>query len=328
MKKVLSLTTACAVFFASLVSPQIAQAQEDSSQATISQGEKVYINETAIACTVGYVDKNTHKAYIADHCLPAHQKSVIYNSNREKIGEAYGRFSDRKMGIAKSRNDVAYINLYDNVQVGENSRSGDARVSTKDISIGEELCMFSRKYGSVHCGHVKSVDGTLVVGDEHVNGIGGDSGGPAWIPGKGFVGVYTLIIGGKHFFTSIDDKNCAEGDGSINEDGTVDDSKMCPAGQYAEHSPYVLGKTPLKNPDNENKVPEPDISDQDNDTEMTPTPATHKPSTPTPPKTGGFSGSSSGSEWLLGFAAIAGVAVILTPFIMSILSGKTPHLNA
>lgn len=319
MKKVLSLTTACAVFFASLASPQIAHAQQDSSQTTISQGEKVYINETAIACTVGYVDKNTHKAYIADHCLPAHQKSVIYNSNREKIGEAYGRFSDRKMGIPKSRNDVAYINLYDDVETGENSYSGDNRVSTADITPGEKLCMFSRKFNSVHCGKVKSADGTLVVGDEHVNGIGGDSGGPAWIPGKGFVGVYTLIIGGNHFYTSIDDKNCAEGDDSINEDGTVDESKMCPAGQYAEHSPYVLEKTPLKNPDNSN---------QDNDTEMTPTPATHKPSAPTPPKKGGFSGSSSGSEWLLGFAAIAGVAVILTPFIMSILSGKTPHLNA
>lgn len=327
MKKVLSLTTACAVFFASLVSPQIAQAQEDSSQVTISQGDKVSI-EHKINCTVGYVDKNTHKAYIANHCLVNHQKNIVYNGDNQKIGEAYGSSVNEQTGIPKSRNDVAYINLYDNVQAGENSRSGDARVSTKDISIGEELCMFSRKYGSVHCGHVKSVDGTLVVGDKNVNGIPGDSGGPAWIPGKGFVGVYTLIIGSKHFFTSIDDKNCAEGDSSINEDGTVDESKICPAGQYAEHSPYVVEKISLKNPDNENKVPEPDNSNQDDNTEMTPTPATHKPSTPTPPKTGGFSGSSSRSEWLLGFAAIAGVAVILTPFIMSILSGKTPHLNA
>lgn len=319
MKKVLSLTTACALFFASLVSPHVAYAQQKTPRASISQGEMVYINGSNIICTAGYIDKKNHKAYLADHCLPAHQKSVIYNSNREKIGEAYGRFSDRKMGIPKSRNDVAYINLYDDVEAGENTYSGDDRVSTTDITPGEKLCMFSMKFDSVHCGKVKSVDGTLVVGDDHVNGIGGDSGGPAWIPGKGFVGVYTLIIGGKHFYTSIDNKNCAEGDDSINEDGTVDASKMCPDGQYAEHSPYVLEKTPLENPDNSN---------QDNDTETTPTPATHKPSTPTPPKKGGFSGSSSRSEWLLGFAAIAGVAVILTPFIMSILSGKTPHLNA
>lgn len=318
MKKVLSLTTACAMFFASLVSPHVAYAQENPSHASISQGDEVYIKQNNSKCTIGYVDKKNHKAYFADHCVKAHLNNEIYDKNGQRIGEAYGRFSDRKMGIPKSRNDVAYINLYDDVETGENSYSGDNRVSTADITPGEKLCMFSRKFNSVHCGKVKSVDGTLVVGDEHVNGIGGDSGGPAWIPDKGFVGVYTLIIGGNHFYTSIDDKNCAEGDDSINEDGTVDESKMCPDGQYAEHSPYVLEKTPLKNPDNSN---------QDNDTEMTPTPATHKPSAPTPPKTGGFSGSSSGSEWLLGFAAIAGVAVILTPFIMSIVSGKTPHLN-
>lgn len=306
MKKVLSLTAACALFFVSLASPHVAYAQQNPSRVSISQGEKIYINDTNIACTIGYVDKLKHKAYTADHCLPAHQKSVIYNSNREKIGEAYGRFSDRAMGIAKSRNDVAYINLYDNVRAGGNFYSGSNRVSTTHITPGENLCMFSRKLNSTNCGKVKSVDGTLVVGDEHVNGIGGDSGGPAWIPGKGFVGIYTLIIGGKHFYTSIDDKNCAEGDNSINDNGEVDFSKMCPAGQYAEHSPYVLSRTPLRNPDHQGDGLIPALSSSSSFSHLL----------------------SSNLGQKVDYSSVSTMINIMKTIITSILSGKIPYLEA
>lgn len=248
MKKSLSYAAVAIMSFMAFLAPQ-AQAQSSIHKPTVvSQGDKVTINNK-VSCTVGYVDKLSHKAYLADHCLPPHQKSIITNKNGEKIGEAFGHSGDQPMGIAKSRNDVSYISLYSDVVVGENSYSGDKRASASKIKPGERMCMYSRGYNSVHCGRVKAVDGTLVVGDEHVNGIPGDSGGPAWVIGKGFVGVYTLIIDGGHQFTSIDDRNCAEGDPNVVKDGTVDYSKMCRVFKYSPRSPHVVGRDYIRNPD-------------------------------------------------------------------------------
>ena len=59
--------------------------------------------------------------------------------------------------------------------------------------------MYSRRQGSINCGHVSKTIGSIIVGDSHTEGERGDSGGPVWIPGKGFIGVYTASLGGKFY---------------------------------------------------------------------------------------------------------------------------------
>lgn len=330
-KKTLSFITALVMIFTVLVAPQ---ASADTNSPVVSQGDKVVIDNAQ--CTIGYVDKEKHKAYIASHCSAPNKENVAFNDKKEEIGVITSPFVSENMGIGKAREDVAYINLYNNVKVGENSFSGDNRVSPRDVHIGEELCIYSRRINKeVHCGKVKYVDGTLVVGDKDVKGIGGDSGGSAWIPGKGFVGVYTLIIGNDvnghdHYFTTIDDADCTNNNYELNKNSDIDYSTMCPAGQYADHSPYIVEKVDLPSPHNVNKdesvattTPEPEVT------------TTPKPNESSPgnkkvnvKKISSFGNSSTnGLGWLAGFAAITGVMVILSPIILSILNGKTPNFK-
>lgn len=114
MKKILSFITALAMTFTVLIAPQ---ASAYTNSPAVSQGDKIVINNAQ--CTIGYVDKEKHKAYTASHCSAPNKENIVFNDKKEEIGVITSPFVSENMGIGKAREDVAYINLYNNVKVGE-----------------------------------------------------------------------------------------------------------------------------------------------------------------------------------------------------------------
>lgn len=90
--------------------------------------------------------------------------------------------------------------LNDNVIAGKNIYSGEKKANIKDIEIDDPLCSYGAKSGTMHCGKVIDKTSRLVVGNKEAGGISGDSGGPAWVPGKGFVGVYSAKTEETYFY--------------------------------------------------------------------------------------------------------------------------------
>lgn len=182
---------------------------EKPSSARILQGDPIIINpnensqeDKVNICTVGYIDKHNRVLYTAGHCFngikdPSHTK--VYNKEMQPIGyldENNGknlRKHDPNGTAAILGNDWGKIHLYKNV-FAENPISGDKMLNAnKDAKIGEDLCYFSRKNGKVSCSHIMKIkDNVIVSGTKENNTMNGDSGGPAWIPYRGFVGVISI----------------------------------------------------------------------------------------------------------------------------------------
>lgn len=163
----------------------------------VNQGDRISVEGSN--CTIGYIDKANRKAYSAAHCFVSdkektqdvHNKTV-YNSFGRHIGTASGTYH------GSQNNDFIIIDLLNNIPAGENSFSGDAIVKIEDVKPGDTICSFSRKYKKTMCGEIENINGRDIFATRESGGTHGDSGGPAWIPGKGFVGVFTSIIGLVH----------------------------------------------------------------------------------------------------------------------------------
>lgn len=176
----------------------------------LSQGDQVFIDKRK-TCTVGYIDKERGVAYIAEHCSVSGEMAQVHNGQGYFVGTITSRYEDSKYYGAlhpqKMSEDFNVIKVdTSHVFLGDNKYSGDQKVSISDVAQGDEMCVYSRRQGEINCGHVSATIGNLIVGDSHVQGEKGDSGGPVWIPGKGLIGVYTASLGGSFygFSTSFD----------------------------------------------------------------------------------------------------------------------------
>ena len=166
----------------------------------LSQGDKVFIDERK-TCTVGYIDKEQGLAYLAEHCAVSGETAQVHDGEGYFIGAITSRYDDHNSyGVLhpqKMSEDFNAIKVdTSHVFLGDNKYSGDHKVSISDVAQGDEMCMYSRRQESINCGHVSATIGNLIVGDSQTEGERGDSGGPVWIPGKGFIGVYTATLGG------------------------------------------------------------------------------------------------------------------------------------
>lgn len=179
----------------------------------VNQGDEVFVGGN-VHCVIGYIDKNTRRAYIADHCAydPGTEK-VAYAKDRRAIGTITG-ISEGGKPTNDATKDVNYITLYDNVTAGENVYSGDARVRIADIKQGDKACMLSRMNGDITgCFPVAGTEGNMIIIDGGIVSQG-DSGGPVWIEGKGFAGTLSGLAMGFTgtpvvVATNIDDANCS-----------------------------------------------------------------------------------------------------------------------
>ena len=169
----------------------------------VSQGDKIFIGEHR-SCTVGYIDKENNLAYTAEHCSFAKEKAQVHDSRGYYVGTISSRYKDDKSyGPFRPQNigeDFTVIEIDPTYSfLGENTYSKDKKIPVSDISRGDKMCMYSRIEEKINCGHVIATLGSTIVGSPHTNGKKGDSGGPVWIPGKGFIGVYTASLNGSFY---------------------------------------------------------------------------------------------------------------------------------
>lgn len=176
---------------------------------TIVQGDEISIEEKK-TCTIGYIDHKERLAYTADHCSFKGKKSVVYDNDDNVIGTIESR-TDRSSKTLLSQsmgNDFNVIKLNNYVSLGENIYSGSRKVDISDVKSSEKVCMYSRMQKKINCGNIKIVAGNVIVGDSGAYGKLGDSGGPVWIPGEGFIGIYIGVFGDNYsnFYTTIDNE--------------------------------------------------------------------------------------------------------------------------
>lgn len=176
---------------------------------TIVQGDEISIDKKK-TCTIGYIDHKSRIAYTADHCSFKGKKSVVYDNDDHIIGTIESR-TDRSSKTLLSQsmgNDFNVIKLNNYVSLAENVYSGDEKVDISDVESSDRVCVYSRMQKKVNCGKIRMVAGNVIVGDSDAYGKLGDSGGPVWIPGKGFIGIYIGVFGNNYsnFYTTIDNE--------------------------------------------------------------------------------------------------------------------------
>ena len=156
---------------------------------TAEQGGAVLVHGTGI-CTLGYNDPARHRSFVAAHCGADGARVELVGANGVRSG-VVGTLHRSKAYDNRLGNDWAAIQWAPGVRVGGNRISGDAWVHPNDIRMGETVCYFGRTSharGGRTCGKFGgSADNTFFVNAPLTRP--GDSGGPLWVPGRGFVGV-------------------------------------------------------------------------------------------------------------------------------------------
>lgn len=186
-KKILvSVVTAILVGVSSMVSPAVAHAG-----VVVNQGDKIFLENSPgdyTACTVGYVHKGLRTVTTAGHCGGGRGLKAV-----DQYGNPIGVIGSNTYNRSTNADDVMVVNVNPNVGIGGNRFSGDGWAHPSRVRMGDQICSYGAKSGKTHCGFVTSVNGRVVKATRNSGGINGDSGGPAWIPGKGFVGIYTTF---------------------------------------------------------------------------------------------------------------------------------------
>lgn len=168
------------------------------------QGERLFVDNIGgynlTSCTIGYNDVALHRSYTAGHCAvdsaaPRPGGSTVY------VADEYGRQLPTPAGLIypaaafygpSNANDWSVIYWFNNVTLGQNTYGG-AYIPISEISPGETLCYHGfASHGrsrEAACGPFVGMIEKTIYFDAPGTPHFGDSGGPVYAPGRGFVGV-------------------------------------------------------------------------------------------------------------------------------------------
>ncbi len=156
----------------------------------VRQGGTVLVQGTGI-CTVGYNDAANRRSFVAAHCGGDGARVRAIDPATGRAGGAVGTLRRSRLYDSQLSNDWAAIEWDPQVHVGGNPVTGDGWVHPHNIRLGETVCYSGRTShpgGGATCGRFAgSADNTFFI-DAPLSQPG-DSGGPMWVPGRGFVGV-------------------------------------------------------------------------------------------------------------------------------------------
>lgn len=176
----------------------------------VSQGDRIQTIRGIFydECTLGYVNRRAGVAYTAAHCGLAGEP--VYNEREQIIGfyedshlilrhlnvllSNIAIFNPAVMPMVGSGPlaDVARIRLVPGVVGGANTFSRDRIAPLHEVRPGDKVCAAGATTRHVYCGRVDRVNGDTTYAV--MSGLRpGDSGGPAWAPGKGFIGVNSAV---------------------------------------------------------------------------------------------------------------------------------------
>ena len=164
----------------------------------VNQGDKLITvkkDGTHTLCTVGYVDKISQTAIYTGHCSHGDVGNKVMNEKGEEVGNVIQNFYVPPITYT----DYAVIKL--TVPVGNNIYSGD-KISLIPALPGDNICSYGGTSNQVYCGKVTGSEDIYVVqATRNSGGTVGDSGGPAWVEGKGIVGFLSGLTEEHTFFT-------------------------------------------------------------------------------------------------------------------------------
>lgn len=166
---------------------------DNTANTVINQGDEIHSYNVGMggaygSCTLGYIADNY--AITAGHCGMV--GSEIKNSQYKRIG--YIDYID-----TERNQDIAIIKL-DNGVSGENVYSGDYITSMAEMSPDDEICVYGKTTRKVLCAEQYGLPryGAIWSKSEVTYG---DSGGAAWIPGKGLIGIISSLGDGYNHST-------------------------------------------------------------------------------------------------------------------------------
>lgn len=148
-------------------------------------------------CTIAFNDRGQNTSYTAGHCGAEGDRALV-------IGEGFrasGTFhpSSAMNEDEGTANDWGVIRWADGVKLGANDITGDAVVAPSLMRSGDPVCVYGGTSKKTTCGSFAGAIGNNLYWDGP-SGKPGDSGGPVWVEGKGFLSVYTgvsLAVGSK-----------------------------------------------------------------------------------------------------------------------------------
>lgn len=179
----------------------------------VSQGTVVAV-EGGGMCTVGFSDPARHRSLVAAHCGREGGRVAVINPVTGVSSGPVGTFYRSKRYDRKLGNDWAAIQWDPGVGVGGNQYSGNGWVHPNNIALGETVCYHGNtSHGAGRgrtCGKFAGSVGNTFFVDAPLTRRG-DSGGPLWVPGRGFVGVISSqwaarqlpVVGGANFVVGV-----------------------------------------------------------------------------------------------------------------------------
>lgn len=203
------------------------------------QGERLFVDNIGgynlTSCTIGYNDVALHRSYTAGHCAvdsaaPRPGGSTVY------VADEYGRQLPTPAGLIypaaafygpANANDWSVIYWFNNVTLGQNTYGG-AYIPISEISPGETLCYHGfASHGrsrEAACGPFVGMIEKTIYFDAPGTPHFGDSGGPVYAPGRGFVGV----MSGANALVDEDDTEVVglERASSLQSGPTYDDARI------------------------------------------------------------------------------------------------------
>ncbi|MBH5297472.1 hypothetical protein I8F74_02240 [Corynebacterium ulcerans] len=158
----------------------------------VNQGDQIHPENSRYGhsyCTVGYVDVENGRVWLAGHCGADGAK--VYDKHKREIGTLKQRY-DKELTEGQwprghhnfRANDLAYVQLADKNFAGKNVFSGNQIYQPQK---GDTVCYYGAASKKTSCSEVLNTDSYLTVTGQ-LGTISGDSGGPNWVPGKGYVG--------------------------------------------------------------------------------------------------------------------------------------------
>lgn len=185
---------ACSVAVLALASTAATTA--GAQPVSVDQGDAIVVNGSA--CTVGFNEGAS--SYTAAHCGRSGDRVRLLLDDGTLTPEA-GTLQDSPAN-AGTTNDWARIDWDEGVDVGPNEYSGDGAVGLADVHHGDRVCTYGWATSATTCGTFHTQVGNSFLVDIP-GGLDGDSGGPLWVPGLGFLGVHSATVSGRDNTTGV-----------------------------------------------------------------------------------------------------------------------------
>lgn len=185
----LALTATCTFATAEpVVRTETDATMEAPATPVVGQGDSVYVEGNGL-CTIAFNDPGQRASYTAGHCGAEGDRAIVSGEGFRATGTFY---PSAKLGQTGTANDWGMIRWADGVELGPNSRTGNAVVAPSTLRSGDPVCVYGAATKKTTCGSFAGRLGNNIYWDGP-SGKPGDSGGPVWVEGKGFLSVYTGI---------------------------------------------------------------------------------------------------------------------------------------